>query len=513
MSQIKANEVKWGINTRNSQIPSATRFGTQTTTRSSMPKIQMPAYGSLGLYNLTGGQQSRQGALNTPTATGGTPNTGNGVLNTTTSNQTTQATTPSREQQIASLTGQMNGLQSQLDARRAAEQANQSNKATSGRTNSFQGILNTLLGRSQATGEQDRVRKEMERVARQNRAIGDEAKRISDQYGAEIARVGNLGAGAVAGNLSTGTNVVGSGNAAIASQSASQRMQALGTAQQAALKGTEQQLTAQQQTTEGLAPSLQAALTQQQQQLSGLGTAAGLAAPMQIPYSAGGFDPLTGQQIAGGFGGWAGYTNATQAQDLIAQYPDAGVQYNPNLTPEQNLEAIRTAIGGSPTYQQQRFGAAGATSYIGAQQLGAAGTLTGQVAQLQTVGNAADANFNLILDIAKRGNINDLNQPVLNQLAQGISRGLTSDQDLIAFRSGLQTVRSQYAAILGGGTPTDATQAMAAEKIPDTVSLSALQEVERTMKSLINNTIASYNQQIGAYSGGGRGGNSFAEEW
>jgi hypothetical protein len=48
---------------------------------------------------------------------------------------------------------------------------------------------------------------------------------------------------------------------------------------------------------------------------------------------------------------------------------------------------------------------------------------------------------------------------------------------------------------------------MAAEKIPDTVSLGALQEVERTMKTMVNNTVASYNQQIGAYSNqGGNGG-------
>lgn len=56
----------------------------------------------------------------------------------------------------------------------------------------------------------------MEKIAAGNRAIGDEARRMSEMYGKEIARVGDLGAGAVAGNLSTGTNVVGSGNAAIA---------------------------------------------------------------------------------------------------------------------------------------------------------------------------------------------------------------------------------------------------------------------------------------------------------
>jgi hypothetical protein len=129
------------------------------------------------------------------------------------------------------------------------------------------------------------------------------------------------------------------------------------------------------------------------------------------------------------------------------------------------------------------------------------------------MGTAADTNFNLMLDILKRGGINDMNQPILNQLQQGLSRGLTSNQDVVAFRSGLQTVRSQYASILGGGTPTDATQAMAAEKIPDTVSLGALQEVERTMKTMVNNTVASYNQQISAYSNQGGGGNSFAEQW
>jgi len=466
--------------------------------------LNLPQYGSIGLSNLR--NQSSQNGM-----------TGSGVVNTATSNQTNPATTPSREQQIAALTGQMTGLQSQLDAKRAAERAQASGGATTGTQNDpFAGVLNDLRNVSTSNEEQNRVRKEMEEVARGNRAIADNAARISEQYGAEINRVGQLGAGAVAGNLSTGSNVVGSGNAAIASQSASSRMAALAQGQAAALKGTEQQLTAQEQTLQGLDPSLQASLTQQQTGVTGLSNAGNLAQPVQVPYSNQFINPTTGQSAGGaGLGGYAGYNAAQQAIELAGQYPDAGVQYDANLSPEQNLQRIQQAIQGSPTYQRGAFGTAGASSYIGAQQLGAAGTLTQQVSQLQTVGNAADANFNLILDIAKRGQINDLNQPVLNQLAQGISRGLTSDQDVVAFRSGLQTVRSQYAAILGGGTPTDATQAMAAEKIPDTVSLGALQEVERTMKSLISNTVSSYNQQIGAYSnqGGSGGGNSFAEQW
>lgn len=70
-------------------------------------------------------------------------------------------------------------------------------------------------------------------------AIYDEAAKTQADYAKRIAEVGQLGAGAVAGDLSTGTNVVGSGNAAIASQSASARMSALSDAQDASLKGAE----------------------------------------------------------------------------------------------------------------------------------------------------------------------------------------------------------------------------------------------------------------------------------
>lgn len=181
--------------------------------------------------------------------------------------------------QLDAIRNQALGIQEQLNNMNAGTGGTTGATGTTGTTGSttgFSGILDSLLGASKPTREQERTRKEMERIARENKAIADNAARISEQYGQEIARVGDLGAGAVAGNLSTGTNVVGAGNAAIASQSASQRMNALAQAQQAALKGTEQQLTGQQQTAEAFQPSLQAALTQQQQQLSGLGTAAGL---------------------------------------------------------------------------------------------------------------------------------------------------------------------------------------------------------------------------------------------
>ncbi len=71
---------------------------------------------------------------------------------------------------------------------------------------------------------------------RQNSLLSN-ASKVQQDYAKRIAETGALGAGAVAGNLSTGTSVVGSGNAAIASQSASQRMSALADAQKAEITG------------------------------------------------------------------------------------------------------------------------------------------------------------------------------------------------------------------------------------------------------------------------------------
>ncbi len=527
MAQIKNNQVRGLLN------PS---FRTQTSTPQTRGVANMQSAnmaggfsgGSMFNMSMTPGPQSKVPAHSTSGRNNYTPISIQALTSGTQkpvkqapspsfpqTGQTSGPATNSTQQSLDSIKTQALGLQDMLNQKKTSETTK--NTSNTGKQGFFPGVLEQLLGASKATKEQERTRKEMERISAGNKSIADEAKRVSDQYGAEIARVGGLGAGAVAGNLSTGSNVVGSGNAAIASQSASARMDALAKGQQAALEGTAQQLTGQEQAATAFKPSLEASLTQQQQGITGLSNTGTLAQPMQVPYSNQFIDPFTGQSAGGaGLGGYAGYNAAQQAIELTGQYPDAGVQYDPNLSPEQNLQRIQQAIGGSASYQRGTFGAAGAGSYIGAQQLGAAGTLTGQVAQLQTMGNAADTNFNLMLNILKRGGINDMNQPVLNQLQQGLSRGLTSNEDVVAFRSGLQTVRSQYASILGGGTPTDATQAMAAEKIPDTVSLAALQEVERTMKTMVNNTVASYNQQISAYSQGGNnaGGSSpFAEKW
>jgi len=198
-------------------------------------------------------------------------------------------------------------------------------KAQRGTDTSFGGTVRGLIDRSQTSKEQKRLLAKLEQEAQANKAIGENARQISADYGKEIAQVGKLGAGAVAGNLSTGSNIVGSGNAAIASQSASARMQALSQAQQAALQGTGQQLTATGQLTNSLTQGLGAQQAQQSAGITGMAQAGQLSQPNPAAYGQTVFDPTTGQ-----------YTNnnmdpQTQAGNLAQQVMSGAMTYEQAL--------------------------------------------------------------------------------------------------------------------------------------------------------------------------------------
>jgi hypothetical protein len=194
----------------------------------------------------------------------------------------------------------------------------------------FGSVLNSLKTKSDKNKDQERLMKQLEENAKGNKAIGDEAKRMSEMYAAEIARIGQLGAGAVAGNLSTGTNVVGSGNAAIASQSASSRMQALSDAQQAGLEGTRQQFTGQEQAASALGTTLGAANTQQSTGVTALSQAGNLAQPNPTGYGQTVFDPTTGS-----FGGGQAGLDPAIASQQLAQAVKSG-----QMTYEQAVQSL-----------------------------------------------------------------------------------------------------------------------------------------------------------------------------
>jgi len=249
------------------------------------------------------------------------------------------------------------------------------------------------------------------------------------------------------------------------------------------------------------------AQTQQGMQQSALNSAAGLSAPVQVAPGNTLTSPTTGSTVAGGLGGYVNYQTAQQVMSLAGQYPDAGFVYNQNLSPQENLQQFQqSALKNSPTYQKSTYGAPGATSYMGGQQMGAAGALTGQVSQIQALGSGAESNFALLMDIATKGGINDANVPVLNQLSNNVKLGLTSNDAVAAFQANLESLRAQYSQILGGGTATDSTRVMASKEIPDNISLSALKAVQQSLGSEINNKVSGYNTTISQYSNGGSNG-------
>lgn len=319
-------------------------------------------------------------------------------------------------------------------------------------------------------------------AAQNNTAIGEDAKNISKKYADEIAKVGLLGAGAVAGDLSTGTNIVGSGNAAIASQSASTRMNALASAENAELSGNAQRLTS------------------QNQLQSGLLSAANISSQTtQAPYGTPIYNPTSGEFINSSTGAGVDFNSAMEqyaqmaATGQIANIPSV-ITSNPVLNAQVNARAKQI----NPSYSPTTSAAQGAS----------AADLTTQASQIQANANGAEANFKLLIDTASKGGVNNNTVPVLNTLQNNVSRGLTSSEAVTLFRNTLSTVRNQYATILGGGTATDQSRQTASDQIPDDISLSALQALETQLKSESNNRITGLNEQIKQLTnGGGTGGN------
>lgn len=470
----KAKPVTWGLNTKPiSQTTAFPSMGTKTTT---------PAVGTLkplvSAPKTTNSQNT--GTIPTTTVAGLTP------------------TKPQTTSPIMGTSGSGAAPQQTLPTQTAAPTAPAAPTTTPkpGTGLTFPNLIGGIVNAAKPNNTQTGLIKDLRGIASGNATIGLDARNISKMYSDEIARVGKLGAGAVAGNLSTGSNVVGSGNAAIASQSASSRMNALANANQAALQGTAQQLTGQNQAATAVNSALTGANTQQATQVTGLGTAANIAQPVQIAPGSTLASPMSGDTVAGGLGGYVNYQTAEQVMGLISQYPDAGYKYNQALTPQQNLQAAQQAIQNSPTYQRSTFGAAGAGSYIGGQQLQSAGDLTQQSSLLQAQAGGAEANFHLLLNLAKQGGVNDTNVPILNTIQRNVQRGAVSSEAVTTFNSVIQSVRAQYAAILGGGTPTDASRREAEAQIPNDISISALDSISKALSQEANNRIVGYNQQI-----------------
>jgi hypothetical protein len=457
----------------------------------------------------------------TGTATGG----GTGLV----------GTTPTRDQQLESIRQQALQIQSQIPTATQGGKGgaatlqtgstnigqNAAGGSTAQQTNDYNALIASIRNASDPNKTQKGLIDILSKTAAGNAPIGESARAISDKYAAELNRVGQLGAGAVAGNLSTGSNVVGSGNANLAAQSVSARMNALTQAQNAELAGVQQQLTAQGQAAGAYGTALGGANTQQGQQITGLGSAAGFAQPVQVAPGSTLLSPTSGQTVAGGLGGYVNYNTAEQVMGLISQYPDAGYQYNPALTPQQNLTAAQQAIQASPTYQKGTYGVPGQGSVLGATTIQAAQSGYQQSAQqyndLYATFTNADALAENVLGILSQGGINPTDVKYANQTIKQIKRQFSSEQQT-RFDVALQEARNAFGGIVasyGGQTPTDIGEAYNTLLNPDSsmgaigAAIEQLKLAGRTRLNAEYQKVQNYYGQLqGASGGGGAAGGS-----
>jgi hypothetical protein len=125
-----------------------------------------------------------------------------------------------------------------------------------------------------------------------------------------------------------------------------------------------------------------------------------------------------------------------------------------------------------------------------------AGNLTNQINNLKSALPAADANFSQLIDFANKGGITNTNIPILSTLNQRVGQNLIGNDAVAGFLSKLGDVRAAYTAITGNGD--------AATAIPDTVTLSQLQTIQKSLKDTANNNLAGYQNQLNSLTSGGQ---------
>lgn len=281
------------------------------------------------------------------------------------------------------------------------------------------------------------------------------------------------------------------------------------------------------------------ALEEQGQGINALTQAGNLAAPVQIAPGSTLSSPITGDQVAGGLGGYANYQTAQQVFNQASAYKDAvnaqgqPFTYNEQLTPQQNWQTFATQyLPNSRTYQASLV-SSGLPSNIGSAGGGQnplALSTQNKTAQqgyqtsaqdyqnLLTQYQGAQALGGELVRVMSTGGINPSNLTDANQAVRVIKSRLSSPEQA-AFNSTLSNVRATYAGILasGGGTiPTESTNALNTI-IDENSSLKAVmsaidqlnREVYKGRVVPLYNQVQNYGQQLNQ--GGGTQSNAGGE--
>lgn len=329
-----------------------------------------------------------------------------------------------------------------------------------------------------------------------NIPIGKSAADIAADYGKKIADVGNRGAAFEAGQRTTGTNPVAQGNAAITAQTTAAQQQALATGESAALQGTGQQLTAQQQAANAANAAGGLAYTGQGQQIGALQGAAGLAQPQtQLGLLT---NPQTGQPLNQGVIG-----NAVQQYvDLVRGGADPN---DPNVSGlissfgPWGLAMANSALGAGGGYNPTQQSA-------GAQQNAAQATATqGNNYALDTALKQLDTIHPLVTNFLNQSGLNSQDNPDFNAALNTYYGKFLSPGNKQLFEGYMGDIKkytSQILAANSGTIPTDVSNTVASFD-PSNLTVSQLEPYLNGLKQLGGNQLSVGQGQYTATGGVG----------
>lgn len=365
-----------------------------------------------------------------------------------------------------------------------------------------QGSTNTSNAANNTPTNQGLI-SQAQNTASGNLALGQNAQNIANNYAQQIAQVGQQGANAQAGYLTTGTSPVAEGNAAVLAQTTAADESALAQGEQAALQGNSNQLTAQNQATQGLLGVAQ----QGQNTVTGVGG---------VPvYTS------NGQAVGNGVGGTSTSTdtnsllgNASTGNSLVDTSVENALQQIQNGA--STSDAMANIAGGTvgqnafikamqqyqPGWNITSSNASVAQNMAEAQQAqGAAFTQGTALGQLQAAGTTAT---NLLQGLQSSGIINPTNIPSMNAGIDTYQSQMNPTQ-LTAWNAVTNDIEKFQSAILATNTgqiPTETTN-MIQSMDPSKLSAKELQPYLTFLGQLGSNQQAvSQQQSTAAYSGG-----------
>lgn len=234
-----------------------------------------------------------------------------------------------------------------------------------------------------------------------------------------------------------------------------------------------------------------------------------------------------------------------QYNSLQQQYPNASIpEYNNSLSPALNQQIAQELVANSPAYraqfQSQYQTAAGGTGIYnkldtaGLQQNND-GTLSlvsdaasalgkGQAASVQSnidtynklapAYKAANDDFSYITNFMQQAGINQADVPVVNQIQNAINSKALNPGATAAFKSAIQSLRSNYANLLAARTGSVAgVNDEATQLIPDNLTIKQLGQVQDALnangQNILNATQAQIQQGLSGLQGNANfGGNS-----